>query len=41
MDKASSPSEVMTFLDGLFITIAMTVEVTPERLIEVRRLVEQ
>ena len=40
-DKASPPSEIMVFLGVLFNTVTMTVEVTPQRLVEIRSLVEQ
>ena len=36
VDKASPPSEIMVFLGVLFNTITMTVEVTPDRLIEIK-----
>ena len=39
VDKASPPSEIMIFLGVLFNSITMTVEVTPERLVEIRQLV--
>jgi hypothetical protein len=39
VDKASPPSEVMTFLGVLFNTVTMTMEVTVERLEEIRCLV--
>jgi hypothetical protein len=39
-EKASPPSEVMTFLGVLFDTNKMTLEVTPERLIEIKSLVQ-
>lgn len=39
LDKASPPSEIMSFLGVLFNTITMTMEITPERLIEIRNLV--
>lgn len=40
-DKASPPSEIMIFLGILFNTITMTVEVTPDRLLEIKRLIDQ
>ena len=40
-DKACSPTEVMIFLGVLFNTITMTVEVTKERLAEIRKLTEE
>lgn len=39
-DKSSPPSEIMTFLGVLFNSLTMTVEVTPERLTEIRNLIE-
>lgn len=39
-DKASPPSEIMTFLGVLFNSLTMTVEVTPERLLEIKKLIE-
>jgi len=41
VDKASPPSEIMTFLGVLFNTITMTMEVTPERLEEISKLVAE
>lgn len=41
LDKACPPSEVMIFLGILFNTITMTVEITPDRLIEIKNLVER
>lgn len=41
VDKASPPAEIMTFLGVLFNTRTMTIEVTPERLDEIRNLIEQ
>ena len=40
VDKVSPPSQIMVFLGALFNSITMTVEVTPERLIEIKELVE-
>ena len=40
MEKACPPSEIMVFLGVLFNTEKMTMEVTPERLIEIRSLIE-
>ena len=40
-DKACSPTEVMIFLGVLFNTITMPVEVTKERLAEIRKLTEE
>ena len=37
-DKASPPSEIMSFLGVLFNTVTMTMEITPERLEEIRKL---
>lgn len=39
IDKASPPSEIMSFLGVLFNTVSMTMEITPERLAEIRSLV--
>lgn len=39
-EKASEPTEIMIFLGVLFNTISMTVEVTEERLLEIRALIE-
>ena len=39
IDKACPPSESMIFLGVLFNTITMTIEVTKERLIEIRNLI--
>ena len=41
VDKASPPAEIMTFLCVLFNTRTMTIEVTPECLDEIRKLIEQ
>ena len=40
VNKASPPSEIMSFLGVLFNTVTMTMEITPERLIEIRTLVK-
>lgn len=40
VDKAAAPSEIMTFLGVQFNSITMTVEVTPERLVEIGQLVK-
>ena len=40
-DKACPPSEIMVFLGVYFNTLTMTVEVTQQRLTEVRILIEQ
>ena len=39
VDKASLPSEIMIFLGVLFNTLTMTMEITPERLTEIRHLI--
>lgn len=39
VDKACPPTEIMVFLGVLFNSITMTVEVTPERLVEIKTLV--
>ena len=39
-EKASPPSEIMSFLGVLFSTLTMTMEITPERLIEIRKLIQ-
>ena len=39
--KACPPSEIMVFLGVLFNTLSMTVEVTPQRLVEIKTLIEQ
>ena len=39
LDKACPPSEIMIFLGILFNTIKMTMEITPERLHEIRSIV--
>lgn len=38
-DKSSPPSEIMSFLGVLFNTLSMTIEITPERLKEIRQLI--
>ena len=40
VEKASPPSEIMSFLGVLFNTLTMTMEITPERLIEISSLLE-
>ena len=40
-DKACPPSEIIVFLGVLFNTLTMTVEVTQQRLTEIRILIEQ
>ena len=40
-EKSCPPSEIMVFLGVLFNTITMTVEVTPQRLTEIRSLIER
>ena len=40
-DKACPPSEIMVFLGVLFNTLTMTVEVTQQRLTDIRILIEQ
>ena len=40
LEKASPPSQIMSFLGVLFNTITMTMEITPERLTEIRNLVK-
>ena len=40
LDKASPPSEIMSFLGVLFNTLTMTIEITPDRLVEIRSLVK-
>jgi len=40
VDKAAAPSEIMTFFGVQFNSITMTVEVTPERLVEISQLVK-
>lgn len=39
-EKVSPPSEIMSFLGVLFNTLTMTIEITPERLIEIRKLIQ-
>ena len=39
VEKASLPSEIMFFLGVLFNTLTMTMEITPERLTEIRHLI--
>ena len=39
IEKASPPSEIMSFLGVLFNTLTMTMEITPERLTEIRHLI--
>ena len=41
IDKASPPSEIMTFLGVLFNSITMTVEITPGRLLEIKTLIRE
>ena len=41
LDKACPPSEVMIFLGVLFNTNTMTMEITPERLLEIRSLIKK
>ena len=41
IDKASPPSEIMTFLGVLFNFITITVEVTPGRLLEIKTLIRE
>ena len=38
LDKASPPSEIVSFLGVLFNTLTMTIEITPDRLVEIRSL---
>lgn len=40
LDKSVQPSQIMVFLGVLFNTITMTIEVTPERLVEIKQLVQ-
>ena len=40
VEKASPPSKVMSFLGVLFNTATMTMEITPERLSEIRNLIK-
>ena len=40
IEKASPPSEIMSFLGVLFNTLTMTMEITPERLAEIRHLIK-
>ena len=40
MDKSVPPSQIMVFLGVLFNTITMTIEVTPERSVEIKQLVQ-
>ena len=39
-EKATPPSEIMSFLGVLFNTVTMTMEITPERLEEIRKLTQ-